>query len=142
MDGGVSITESGCRNLYIRQRVQESPLLTVDAVVFITDTWYKSLYIRVLVQESPYQMVGAGAVSILDGVGWSLDMIQRIQESLYQTVGAVFSIPDSGVSLLDSRYRSLYVRPWVLNSWCRSICIRQWLQKPLYHSVGNFRHLV
>ena len=86
-----------------KQRVQESPLHTVDAVVSLTYIWYKSLYIRQLVHASPYQTVDAGAVSIFDGGGWSLYMRQPIQESVYQTVGGGFSIPGSGC-------RSLYIR--------------------------------
>ena len=44
-DAGVSISDSGCRSLYIRQWMQETLYQTADAGVSISDSGCRSLYI-------------------------------------------------------------------------------------------------
>ena len=119
-DTRASLSDSGCRSLYIKQRMKET---------LIEDSGCRVLYIIQRMQESIYQTAVAG-VSLSDsgckwlyqtadaGVsisnsGWKtliedsgcrvLYIIQRMQESIYQTAVA-------GVSLSDSGCKRLYIR--------------------------------
>ena len=109
---GVSISGSGCRSLYIRQRMQETisdsgckrrelKFVTID---ILSDIGCKSLYIiktgcKRQMQETLYQTMDAG-VSISGSGCRSLYIRQRMQETisdsgckrLYQTSDARVSI--------------------------------------------------
>ena len=112
-DAGVTIYDSGCRSLYIRQWKQESLYMSTNAGVSIYDNGCRSFYIkqaslyRQPMQESLYMTTDAG-VSISDNGSRSLYILRRMQESLYMTT-------DTGVSrsnrrhYTDSRCRSHYI---------------------------------
>ena len=75
-DAGVSLSDSGCRRHFIRQRMQEK------------------LYQKRM-QESLHKTAEAG-VSPSD-IGYKrLSIRQRMQENLYQTADAGDSLSDSG----------------------------------------------
>ena len=81
---GDTLSDSGCRSLPIRQRMQEYLHLTADA----EDS------IRQRMQETLYQTADAGH-SLSDIGCRSISFQERMQETLYQTA-------DAGVSLTDN----------------------------------------
>ena len=54
-DTRASLSDSGCRSLYIRQQVQETLYQTADAGVSISDSGCKRLYNRQQMQKTLYQ---------------------------------------------------------------------------------------
>ena len=56
---GVSLSDSGCRYTYIRQRMQETLYQTADARDSISDSGCKRLFIRQRMQETLYQTADA-----------------------------------------------------------------------------------
>ena len=88
MDAGVSISESGCRSLYIRQQMQECLYQTAGAIDSISDSGCRRLYIRQRMQESLYQTANAR------------DIIR--QDARYHIR------QDAGVSISDSGCKKLY----------------------------------
>ena len=54
-DAGNTLSDSGCRRLSIRKRIQETLYQTADAEVFLSDSGCRSLSIRQRMQEKLYQ---------------------------------------------------------------------------------------
>ena len=111
-EAGVSLSDSGCRRLSIRQRMQE-PM--------------RSLSIRQRMQETLLSDSGCRSLSIR----------QRMQETLYQTADAGVSPSDIGCRRLSIRQRKqeLYIRQQISlsDSGCRRL-LRQRMQETLSDS--------
>ena len=58
-EAGVSLSDSGCRSLSIRQRMQESLYQTADAGDTLSDSGCRSLSIKQRMQKSLYQTADA-----------------------------------------------------------------------------------
>ena len=125
MDAEVSLSDSGCSRLFIRQsthdsirqrmqdlstrqQMQEYPYQALDAVLSLYQTEDTGVSIRQRMQCILYQREDAGVS--LSGIGCrTLSVRQWMQESLYQTATA-------GDTLSDSRCRILYIRQWMQDS--------------------------
>ena len=105
-DAGDTLSDSGCRSLSIRQRMQEYAadadvsLLDNECRRRLSDSGCRSLSIRQRMLEKLYQTADAGAYALYQtadagDIRRSLSIRQLIQERLYQT-------GDTEVSLLDS----------------------------------------
>ena len=93
-----SISDMGCRSLYISQQ------MPADARDSISDSGCKTLYIRQQMQDTLYQTVDAG-VSISDRGCKRLYISDSGCKRLYQTANARVSISHSGYSCLYIRKR-------------------------------------
>ena len=60
VNAGDTISDSGCRSLSIRQRMQETLHQTADTDVSLSDSGGRSLSIRQRMQKSLYQTADAG----------------------------------------------------------------------------------
>ena len=97
----------------------------------------KSLY-QSAEQEILYQTADAG-VCLSDSGCRSISIRQRRQESLYKTAEALYQTAD--VSLSDRGcgrllYQTADAEVSLSNSGCRSLSIRQLMQKTLYQTVA------
>ena len=59
-NAGFSLSETRCRSISIRQRMQETLYQTADAGVSLSDSGCRRLSIRQRMQETLYQTVDAG----------------------------------------------------------------------------------
>ena len=157
-DAGVSIPDSGCKGLYktdsrcktlhIRQRIQEPLYQTADVRDYITQWMQESLYQTVDARDSIYHTAYAGD-PISNRRCTSLYIRQRMQESLYQTMDARDFIrqdatycirQDAGVSISDSGCKILHVyqtadaRDSISDSGCKRHSIRQPMQETISDS--------
>ena len=109
-DTRVSISDSGCKSLYIsdsvykrpsiKQTMHESIYQTADAGISISDNGCKRLYqtgCKILYQT------GCRSLNIRQPMQDYMYIRQRTQETVYQT-------SDAGVSLSDRGCKRLYIR--------------------------------
>ena len=117
-----TLSDSGCRSLLIRQRMQETLYQTADAGDSLSDSGCRSLSIMTADAGDSLSDSGCRRLSIRQRMQ-SLSIRQRMQEYLHQTA-------DAGDSLSDSRCRSL-----PSDSGCRRLSIRQRMQETLYQTA-------
>ena len=98
-DAEVSLSDSGCRCLSIRQRMQEYLNQTADAGDSIRQRIQETLY-QTAVQETLYQTTVAG-VFLSDSGCRRHSIRQWMQASLHQTADAGDSLSDSGCRRLS-----------------------------------------
>ena len=110
-DARVYISDSGCRNLFIRQWMQET----------ISDRMQDTVSDRM--QESQYQTADARDYMYIR---------QRTQETPYQTADARDTMSDSGCRRL---YQTVDAGVSIPDNGCKRLYIRQPIQESLYQTA-------